>query len=289
MGRHSRAGWAGAAAALTFHGSSQPGRYLYARRCEPGAATAGIHISARPADIRAMEQARGALVTASAGFFVLGDKAPTLPRQASLLLAITNGQIVSLPVADREAVLSRDGTLSVAYIRAEGRLAIDGRELTWTGSRTGRSAQCYVYGNGNAAIAHQPDPVTGTARVLDEASRLTPVIQPGAQMIDVGFIAADDGGFRPAAVSALGGMDIFGHDAVIRCPAGTVEPGRASRMDILQVGPLHGSSLPDAAVSAGPWLDATDFAAHPINDDPSLGSCLIRPPSRPPCGGGGAG
>ena len=77
-----------------------------------------------------MEQARGALVTASAGFFVLGDKAPTLPRQASLLLAITNGQIVSLPVADREAVLSRDGTLSVAYIRAEGRLAIDEAHLS---------------------------------------------------------------------------------------------------------------------------------------------------------------
>jgi hypothetical protein len=43
-------------------------------------------------------------------------------------------------------------------------------------------------------------------------------------------------------------------------------------MDILQVGPLHGSCLPDAAVSAGPFLDAADFAAHPINGDPSLGS-----------------
>jgi hypothetical protein len=46
-------------------------------------------------------------------------------------------------------------------------------------------------------------------------------------------------------------------------------------MNILQVGPLHGSCLPDAAVSAGPFLEAADFAAHPINGDPSLGS---RPP-----------
>ncbi len=245
---------------------------VYDVSCEPDAATARIHISARPVDIRAAEQARSALVTASAGFFVLGDKASALPRQASLHLAITDGRIVSLPVADREAVLSRDGALSAAYIRAEGRLAINGRELTWTGSRTGRSAQCYVYGNGNAVITHQQDPVTGTARVLDEASQLTPAIRPGDQMVDVGFIAAEDGGFRSVAASTSGGMDIFSHDAVVRCPAGAVEPGRASMMDILQVGPLQGRCLPDSAVSAGPSLDVMDFAAHPINDDPSLGS-----------------
>lgn len=60
------------------------------------------------------------------------DKASALPRQASLQLAISDGRIVSLPVADRETVLSRDGTLSAAYIRAEGRLAIGSQELTWT-------------------------------------------------------------------------------------------------------------------------------------------------------------
>jgi hypothetical protein len=239
---------------------------------EPDAATAGIGISARPADVRAMEQARSALVAASAGFFILEDKAPVLPRQASLHLAISEGRVVSLPVADREAVLSRDGALSVAYIRAEGRLMIDGRELTWTGSRTGRSAQCYVYGNGNAVITHQHDPVTGTARVLDEASRLTPAIRPGDQMADVGFLAAGDGGFRSVAVSTSGEMDIFGHDAVVRCPAWAAEPGRVSRMEILQVGLLPGRHLPDAAVSTGPGLDVTDFAAHPVNDDPALGS-----------------
>jgi hypothetical protein len=242
---------------------------------EPDTATAGIHISARPADIKVMNQARSALVAASAGFFVLGDKASALPRQTSLQLAISDGRIVSLPVADRETVLSRNGTLSTAYIPAEGRLAIGSQELTWTGSRTQRPAQCYVYGNGNAVITHQHDPLTGTARVLDEASRLTPAIRPGGQMIDVGFAAADDGGCWSAAVSASGRMDIFRYDFVVRCPAGIVKPGRFVRMDILQVGPLHGSCLPDAAVSAGPFLDAADFTAHPINDDPSLGS---RPP-----------
>lgn len=245
---------------------------VYDVNWEPGAATAGIHITARPADIRVAGQARGALVTASAGFFVLGDKASALPHQASLHLAISEGRIVSLPVADREAVLSRDGTLSAAPVRAEGRLVIDSRELTWTGSRTGRSAQCYVYGNGKAVIAHQHDPVTGTARVIDEASRLTPAIQPGVRMTDVGFIFADGGGFRSAAVSTSGRMDIFGYDAVVRCPAGIVEPGHVSTMDILQVGTLRGGSLPDAAVCAGPSLDAADFAAHPVNNDPSLGS-----------------
>lgn len=242
---------------------------------QPDAVTASIHISARPVDIRAEAQARGALVTASAGFFILGDRVSALPRQASLHLAIGSGQIVSLPVADREAVLTRDGTLSAAHVRAEGLLVIDGRELTWTGSRTGRLAQCYVYGNGNAVITHQHDPVTGTARVLDETSRLTPAIRPGSKLADVGFLSVGDGGFRSAAVSTSGGMDIFCHDVVIRCPASTVEPGHVSRMDIRQVGPLNGGCLPDAAVSAGPCLDTADFAVHPVNDDPSLGS---KPP-----------
>lgn len=242
--------------------------------CEPGAGAARIHISDRPVEPRATEQAHGALVTTSAGFFFLADNASASPRQASLNLGVSDGRIVSLPVVDREAVMTRGGVLSAARIRAEGEFALNGSNLTWTGSRTGRSADCLVYGNGNAAITHQKDPATGTSRVLDEASRLTPAIPVEARgrLIDVGFMAADDGSFHSVAVSAAGGMDIFRHDVVVRCPAECIEPAGENRLDVLRIGSLRGDDLPESAVSVGPSLDTEDFAAHPINHDPSLGS-----------------
>jgi hypothetical protein len=172
-------------------------------------------------------------------------------------------------------VLGRRGTLSAAYVRAHGVLALDGVRLTWTGSRTARAADCYVYGNGNAVISHQEDHVTGGVRVLDEASRLTPPISPDGKMTDVGFMSAPDGGFRAVAASASGKMDIFSHDLVLRCPAELVESGRANQVDVLEIDWLRCEDLPDSAVSAGPSLDCPDFTAHPVNHDRSLGS---RPP-----------
>lgn len=247
---------------------------VYDVACEPGAGTARIHVSDRPVEPKTTEQADGALVTTSAGFFFLADKASGLPRQASLNLAIDGGRIVSLPVVDREAVMTRSGVLSAEHIRAEGEFAINGNSVTWTGSRTGRSADCYIYGNGNAVITHEKDPATGTSRVLDEASRLTPAIptEDRGRLVDVGFMAAEDGSFRSVDISESGGLDIFGHDIVARCPAGCIYPGRENRLDVRRIGALRGDDLPESAVSVGPSLDTGDFAAHPINHDPSLGS-----------------
>ncbi len=248
---------------------------MYDVTWEQAAAAAGMHVAARPVEPPSAEPARGALVTATAGFFFLADRASGMPRQAGLNLAISEGRILSVPVADRETVISRAGTLSVAHVRAGGLLALNGTALTWAGSRTGRTADCYAYGNGNAVISHREDAVTGTARVLDETSRLTPPIPPGRAMADIGFMAADEGGFRSVAASRTGRMDIFSHDIVLRCPAACIKPGRPDEMRILQVGCLRGDDLPDSAVSAGPSLGCPDFTAHPVNRDPSLGS---RPP-----------
>lgn len=242
----------------------------------PGAAGARLHIRSCPVDVQADGQAAGALVIASAGFFVLADRCSALPRQVSLNLAISGGRIVSLPVTDREAVLCCRGTLSAGYVRAQGLLVLDGTRLTWTGSRTGRAADCYVYGNANTVIYHHDDPVTGAARMLDEASRLTPPMPPGGTMTDIGFMCVDDGGFRAVTASGTGQVDIFRHDLVLRCPARFAGPGRSSsRVDVLQIDWLGRADLPDSAVSAGPSLDCPDFTAHPVNHDRSLGS---RPP-----------
>lgn len=176
-----------------------------------------------------------------------------MPRQASLNLAINDGRIASLPVVDREAVMTRDGALSAGHIRAEGEFAINGSCVTWAGSRTGHSADCYVYGNGNAVITHERDQATGTLRVLDEASRLTPAIPQDdrGRLIDVGFIAAEDGSFRSVTTSETGELDIFSYDIVARCPAGHIDPDSENRLDVLRIGSILGNDLPESAVSVG--------------------------------------
>lgn len=91
----------------------------------------------------------------------------------------------------------------------------------------------------------------------------------------IGFTALPDGTFRPVSKSSTGRMDIFRHDVVLRCPADSARSGRPQKMGLLQIGCLTSEDLPDCAVSAGPLLECADFAAHPVNSDPSLGS---RPP-----------
>lgn len=58
---------------------------VYDIACEPGAGTARIHVSDRPVEPKTTEQADGALVTTSAGFFFLADKASG-PRARQALI-----------------------------------------------------------------------------------------------------------------------------------------------------------------------------------------------------------
>jgi hypothetical protein len=236
----------------------------------PGDARAAVRLSARPTT--GDEVAQGALAITTAAFFVLVDETSGLPRQTSLNLAIEQGRILSLPVTDREAVLCQDGVLSMDHITADGLLTINGVGLTWAGSRTGRTAESYIYGNGNIVVARKVDSATGTTvRALDEESRFTPAMPAGVGWVDVGFSALGDGGFNSAAIAPEGGLDIFAHDIVVRCQEKHISQHGTNRMTIVRVGSLQAESLPDSAVTVGPSLDVPDFSAHPINRDPSLG------------------
>jgi hypothetical protein len=247
------------------------GRYtnVYDLSWDPDDVRAAMHFSPRPTE--AVETAQRTLATTTAGFFVLADEAPALPPQTSLNLAIEQGRVLSLPVVDREAVICRDGVLSAHHISADGQVVINGNEVTWAGSLTGRSAQSYVYGNGNIVIDRRKDPVRGGVRVLDDASRMTPAMPAGDGWVDVGFRATADGGFRSAAIAPEGGMDIFAYDIVMRCQDRHIDPHGSNTMDIRRIGSLQADAFPDFAVTVGPSLDDPDFAAHPINQDRSLG------------------
>ncbi|MFD5427696.1 hypothetical protein [Streptomyces sp. NPDC127084] len=233
--------------------------------------TAAVHVPSRPVPVLDFASTRRAAVAASGAFFFLADEASASPSPASLNFAVADGRLRSLPVTDREALICQNGQLTLTHIPAHGRLMLNGRELVWEGSRTGRVADCYAYGNGNAVINGLAHPVTGKARVLNEQSRTTPVLPPSAGWADVAFRTAADGTFVSTAVAPSGNLDIFSAHLVLRCPTSLIAGRGTNVLRIGSIGPLHEEQLPDAAVSVGPSLGLLGLEAHPINHDHSLG------------------
>lgn len=212
-------------------------------------------------------------VATGGGFFFLADKASGAPRQLGLNLGLQDGQIYSLPVVDREAVLIRNERLSVEYIQAMGLLGIGGAEISWAGSLTDHESDAIVFANGNSIITHVHNDETGSIRVLEETSRYTPSIDVD-ETVDVGFIRREDGSFVGVNSHTAGRLDIFSHDVVVRMHERHVHGGLPV-MHILTLGSKAIDNSLRGAISVGPMLDTENFTTHPINADPSLGG---KPP-----------
>lgn len=272
-------------AGLLFHAYAQKleqGKFTntYDISYRRGSVASAVYIHDRPVSTYDFLKCASRNVVASAGFFFLVDTGSSRPRQSALNLAVANGRVRSLPVVDREAVVSDGKNLSAAFVKARGMLRVNDYQLSWSGSLTSYESDVKVFGNGNSVITHQPNVVVGKLRVLDERSRFTPLM-PASDLVDVGFIANKNGVFEPAERSIVGGVDIFAHDIVVRGNARYF----ASRpltmtiqtIDSLTVGEVQG------AMSVGPMLDTVDFNKHPINVDASLGSLppfIERPMAR---------
>jgi hypothetical protein len=229
--------------------------------------------------ISAAEHARrgDSVVTTTAGFFFLADRCRYRPRTLSLNLAIRAGRVLSVPVTTQDALISRNGVLSVIEVTACGDLSLAGRRLRWAGSKTAFTADCYVYGNANALIHHEPDAHTGKVRTFQDRSRFTPAITD-SRWTDLGFHATPDGCFDAVTRSDAGQVDIFDHDLVLRCR----RTAAGSRLELHTIGPLSLDDLPDA-ISVGPSLSHPDLNTHPLNDDRSQGSYPLlrdRPSTR---------
>ena len=223
-------------------------------------------------DFLADSDPRQYAVATGGGFFYLADRASGSPRQLALNLSISRGNLRSLPVCDRESVMSGDNGLEVRPLVALGAISLNGYDLEWSGSLTDYDTELKVYGNGNAVINHHMDAITGNNRILDEASRYTPTIEHDDYM-DVGFIGRGGNDFIGVGGSATGGVDIFAHDFVLRCPQRYIEG--ISEMKIHTIGGIALSRFEGGAFSAGPALNIADFHNHPVNRDASLGN---RPP-----------
>ncbi|MCS7480502.1 hypothetical protein ACFFQW_33570 [Umezawaea endophytica] len=229
-------------------------------------ARADVLVTEPPVSTADHARRTGDVVTTTAGFFFLADRCRHRPRTLSLNLAIRAGRVLSVPVATQDALVSRDGVLSVVEVPARGELSLSGQRLRWAGSRTAFDADCLVYGNANCAIQHQPDERTGKVRVFQEESRLTPPITDD-RWTDLGFHATPDGRFAAVTREDTGRVDVFAHDVVVRCPRSAA----GTRLDVHTIGPLTPGDQ-QGAISVGPSLAHPDPVTHPLNDDRSLGS-----------------
>lgn len=184
-----------------------------------------------------------------------------------------DGQVHSLPVVDRETVFSDGERLNAEYMQALGMLEINGSEISWSGSLTQHHTDSKVYASGNCAIAHFQSDATGSVRVLEESSRYTPVIDID-DVADVGFIRRDDGVFVGISKSKFGGLDIFGHDLVLRTHERYVHRD-FPELRVLTLGNRAIDAGLQGGISVGPMLETEDFTSHPVNNDASLGG---KPP-----------
>jgi hypothetical protein len=249
------------------------------RACWSRETRASLHLLEEPLTTASLAHRHGHTLTSSGGFFFLADRSRFRPKALCLNLALREGRVASLPCGTQEALICRDGVLEVLEVPARGELSLEGVRLRWVGAKMGEEADCVVYGNACCVIRHEPDPQTGLRRVLQESSRLTPELTDPGQ-VDLGFCALPDGDFCALARSETGGMDIFQHDLVLRCPR---RWSLGARLSIHQVGPLRPGNERLSAMSVGPLLSCPDFQHHPRNADRSLGSVPLlvgRPSSR---------
>lgn len=245
-----------------------------------GEAIPAIHVHDRLLSVYDFARSHGGSVVSSGGFFFLAGVTSGMPRQLSLNLAIANGELLSLPVLDREAVFCNGHMLFARPVRSLGTLSINGCELSWSGSLTDYETDAKVFGNGNAIITHQRNEATGSVRVLDERSRFTPPIEHD-DIVDIGFVARGDGTFEGRDASTTGGVDIFAHDVVVRCHQRYLTKDPEMWVHTIDAVPIDSSML--GALSVGPMLDTPDFNAHSINRDKSLSDkppFLERPMAR---------
>lgn len=219
-----------------------------------------------------------AFAAVSGGFLYLVDKSSGSPRQMALNLALQEaGTLASMPVVDREALIADgDGRLSARVVRAWGELTVNGRGLSWAGSRTNHEADALVFGNGNVGVRHHDNHDPGSRknriRALDEDTRFTPPLPVGSELVDVGLIAERGGIMQAQEIRPNGGMDIFAYDSVLRCAGRLMTRGVETDIQIRSVDTLLLDRNYNGAISSGPLLSDSDFARNAVNFDPSLGS-----------------
>jgi len=215
-----------------------------------------------------LQSDNGFRAATSGGFFFLSDDDLT-PACSSLNLAIdSNGQVLSLPIADqRETLIVERDRIYTQKLGASGILLVNGHELTWSSSAD-NDTDITIFGNGNAAITHVKDNTTGNRRVVDTKSNFTPSEIPDG-FIDIGLSSATDAHMVETR-RAKGNLEILSCNVVARLPEKFIKPND-NKVVIKEVGGVAVDRI-QQAITVGPDIFTQDFASHPINFDRSLGA-----------------
>ena len=107
----------------------------------------------------------------NAGYFYLTDDekkhSVPPPKVRTGNMVISGGSLINLPVLDRGSiVVYKNGQVDILFLRAKGKVEIDGRRFEWIGSKSISSKKegVVVYNSSNIEIEVVNDPVMGPSR-----------------------------------------------------------------------------------------------------------------------------
>lgn len=200
--------------------------------------------------LRAFERLNGAKVLLNLGYFYLStyedlDPVPP-PRIRAGGLVVSRGRLVGLPILDRSALLIfRDGLVAARLLKAQGWVSINGRRLTWVGSKTHHRGEVVVYTSSNIEIKAQNHPVVGPFREA-QATYATPHL--GKKLI---ICQIKRGQVRVTRVQKTKAL-INSADLILEVPS-SLKASRASRVCLESIDGINLKDLSQAS-SLGPIL-----------------------------------
>lgn len=216
---------------------------------------------------------RTVIASINGGFFFLVDSAQFQPSEYSYNLCVRDEKVVSLPSADRPAVITKDGKIDVVELRATGNLRIGNSSVDWLGKNSDSANPLnnttVLYNSACCEVQHIPSDRTGQARVLVAENNFTPQTRDGFDLI----INNDENGLVVSALNPGGNTNYFAGAFVLQIQnqdPSKYKPGDRVHAENIDSIPLKGI---DSAITIGPsikhFLNNKD---HPINRDVSLGS-----------------
>ncbi|MER5887798.1 phosphodiester glycosidase family protein [Streptomyces sp. NPDC001941] len=240
---------------------------------------AQVHSAARPFYLPDLISGRGRAVAAVSGTFAfISDDGAYQPDEPRLDLCCHHGAVASLPIADKPALLLRDGLPTISDLAARGTLTLDGHRYAWAGSRTSLNTthalsrvagMLTVYSAANCHIRYRDDSRTGLLRYVERATNRTPRTATGVDYV-VSPSAAH--GLRVSEIHPGGGSDLFRGSFILRSPHPLRNTAPGARVEITGIDGHQVRTL-TAGISLGPSV--FDAATRPT---PAYGDCLGKSP-----------
>jgi hypothetical protein len=214
---------------------------------------------------RILQNDEDIIAITNGGYFYLADESDYHPKNANYQLNIRNGEICSLPVADRPFLFIKDGEIHVKEIAAHGTLTVDGVPFYWKGSKSNSEASVVLYTSASSVIKQVSSLSTGSKRVS------VPVQTPNSQgVVDVVIVKDSNNIFIVDKILNAGEGIVQENVGILQMPAHNV----VKKGSIIKIADIDGLDL--SSISSGFCIGLNVFYFlehndHEINHDLSLG------------------